>query len=50
MLMTKERWPAFRTVEGWARSVLFEAGAIGNARSTAGQRTVPIRTPASVLF
>jgi hypothetical protein len=28
MLMTKERRPAFRTVEGWARSVLFEAGAI----------------------
>jgi hypothetical protein len=28
MLMTKERRPAFQTVEGWARSVLFEAGAI----------------------
>jgi hypothetical protein len=27
MLMTKER-PAFRTIEGWARSVLIEAGAI----------------------
>lgn len=28
MLMTKERRPAFRTIEGWARSVLTEAGAI----------------------
>jgi hypothetical protein len=28
MLTTKERRPAFRTVEGWACSVLFEAGAI----------------------
>jgi hypothetical protein len=28
MLMTRERRPAFRTIEGWARSVLIEAGAI----------------------
>jgi hypothetical protein len=28
MLMTKERRPAFRTIEGWARSLLIEAGAI----------------------
>jgi hypothetical protein len=29
MLMTKERRPvSFRTIEGWARSVLVEAGAI----------------------
>jgi hypothetical protein len=29
MLMTKERRPAsFRTIEGWSRSVLIEAGAI----------------------
>jgi hypothetical protein len=28
MLMTKERRPDFRTIEGWARSVLIEAGAI----------------------
>jgi hypothetical protein len=28
MLMSKERRPAFRTIEGWARSVLIEAGAI----------------------
>ncbi len=28
MLMTKERRPAFRTIEGWARLVLLEAGAI----------------------
>jgi hypothetical protein len=28
MLWTKERRPAFRSVEGWARSVLLEAGAI----------------------
>src|SRR6266481_4669639 len=27
MLMMKERRPAFRTIEGWARSVLLEAGA-----------------------
>jgi hypothetical protein len=28
MLMMKERRPAIRTLEGWARSVLLEAGAI----------------------
>jgi hypothetical protein len=28
MLMMKERPSAFRTIEGWARSVLIEAGAI----------------------
>jgi hypothetical protein len=28
MLMTKEQRPAYRAIEGWARSVLFEAGAI----------------------
>ena len=28
MLMMKERRPAFRSIEGWARSVLLEAGAI----------------------
>jgi hypothetical protein len=28
ILMMKERRPAFRTIEGWARSVLLEAGAI----------------------
>jgi hypothetical protein len=28
MLMTKGRRRAFRTIEGWARSVLIEAGAI----------------------
>jgi len=28
MLMIKERQPAFRTVEGWARLVLLEVGAI----------------------
>jgi hypothetical protein len=28
MLMMKERRPATRTIEGWARSVLLEAGAI----------------------
>ena len=28
MLMRKERQPAFRTIEGWARLVLREAGAI----------------------
>jgi Invasion associated locus B (IalB) protein len=27
-LMMKERWPAFRTIEGWARLVLLETGAI----------------------
>jgi hypothetical protein len=28
MLMMKERRPAFRTLEGWARCILVEAGAI----------------------
>ncbi|WP_247333798.1 hypothetical protein [Bradyrhizobium sp. 147] len=28
MLMFRERRPAYRTIEGWARSVLLEAGAI----------------------
>ena len=28
MLMTRERRPAFRTIEGWVRGVLFEADAI----------------------
>jgi hypothetical protein len=28
MLMMKERRPAFRTLEGWATSVLLEVGAI----------------------
>jgi hypothetical protein len=28
MLMTKERRPAFRTMQGWATSVLLEVGAI----------------------
>jgi hypothetical protein len=28
MLMTKDRRAAFRTIEGWARSILIEAGAI----------------------
>jgi hypothetical protein len=28
MLMIKERRPAFRTIEGWARNVLLEASAI----------------------
>jgi hypothetical protein len=46
MLMMKERRPAFPTIGGWARSVLVEAGAIRNARSTAGQGTAPIPMPA----
>jgi hypothetical protein len=28
MLMMKEQQPAFRTIEGWARVILLEAGAI----------------------
>jgi len=28
MLLTKKRRPAFRSVEGWARSILLEVGAI----------------------
>jgi len=28
MLMMKERRPAFRTLEGWARCILVEAGAV----------------------
>ena len=33
MLMRRERRPAFRTVEGWARSILLEAGAIRECES-----------------
>jgi hypothetical protein len=36
MLMMKERRPAFRTIEGWARSVLLMPALSANARSTAG--------------
>lgn len=39
MLMFKERRPAIRTLRGCAISVLQEAGAIRDARSTAGRRT-----------
>jgi hypothetical protein len=35
MLMMKGR-PAFRTIEGWANTVLLEAGAIRKSRSTGG--------------
>jgi hypothetical protein len=28
MLMTRERQPSFRTIEGWARTILLDAGAI----------------------
>jgi hypothetical protein len=28
MLITNERRPAFRTIEGWVRSILLDAGAI----------------------
>jgi hypothetical protein len=28
MLMTRERRPSFRTIDGWARMVLLDAGAI----------------------
>jgi hypothetical protein len=45
--MTKERWPPVRTLRGWAIFVLQEAGAIPNARSTAGCKTAPTRMPAS---
>ena len=43
MLMTKDRRPTIRTMRGWAIYVLQEAGAIRDARSTAGCRTAPIR-------
>lgn len=47
MLTRKERSRAIRTLRGWAIHVLREAGAIQNARSTAGRRTVPTRMRAS---
>jgi len=37
MLMTKERWPAIRTLRSWAILALSDAG----ARSTLGCRTGP---------
>ena len=33
MPMTKDRRPALRTIEGWARSVLLEAGAISECET-----------------
>jgi hypothetical protein len=33
MLMMKDRRPAFRTIEGWAKSVLLEAGAISECET-----------------
>ena len=36
MLMMKERRPAFRTIEGWARSILIEAGAIRECEEHGG--------------
>lgn len=36
--MTKERRPAFRTIEGWATSVLLEAGAIRECEEHAWMR------------
>jgi hypothetical protein len=47
LMTTREKRPATRTLRGWAIAVLREAGAIRNARSTAGCRTAPIRTLAS---
>jgi hypothetical protein len=44
MLMTKDRRPAIRTLRGWAISVLLEPAPSASARSTAGCKTVPIRS------
>jgi len=38
MVMTKERRPSFRSLEGWARSVLLEAGAIRECEEHAWMR------------
>jgi hypothetical protein len=45
---TDARRPTIRTTRGWAISVLQEARAAGNAKSTDGCRTAPIRTRASM--
>jgi len=50
MLMMKERRPATRTIEGWARSVLLEAGAIRECEEHGWMRTAAIRMPAIVHF
>ena len=33
MLMTRERRPAFRTIEGWARGILLEVDAIRECKT-----------------
>ena len=47
MLKTKEKWPAMRSLRGWAISVLRTRTRSTNARHMAGQRTARILTPAS---
>ena len=47
MLMMKERRPGFRTIEGWARSVLLEAGAIRECEEHGWMRDRADRMPAS---
>ena len=50
MLFMKERRPAFRTIEGWARSVCSKQAPSANAKSMGGRRTAWIRMPASTHF
>jgi hypothetical protein len=48
--MTKERRPATRTIDGWARSVLLETGAIRECEEHAWMRDRTDRMPAIVHF
>jgi hypothetical protein len=43
MLMIKERRPSTRTIEGWATSVLLEAGAIRECEEHGWMKVGPIR-------
>ena len=50
MLMMKERRPAFRTIEGWARLVLLEAGAIRECEEHGWMRDRSDPMPANAPF
>jgi hypothetical protein len=47
MLRTRERQPAFRTIEGWARNVLLEARAIRECEEHGWMVDRATRTPRS---
>ena len=50
MLLTKKRRPAFRSVEGWARSILLEVGAIRECEEHGWAKVLGDPTPANVLL